>query len=268
MSSGRVTVEPSSAFSSSCGNWSPASSFRPMVASSIQSGMRILTCTRSVGAGTTWRFGHLKADRDSWPQAENLGVAAFGRDIFAQRSLGGEPQQIVRSAGLGPGTGQAPPAERMHAHHRDDHIAVDVDVAGTGFSLTLRGRSRLCGYGYPCRYSPNPSHPPCSPGYRAFRSTPPPSVQPPNATSSKSSAATSHGPPSPTSGSRPTIGDKSSIGSSSRFRDGSTHVVLEPLELMAHIHVRHPSGDLRSSKSAVLPICHRPPDAMLRPLHK
>jgi hypothetical protein len=26
---------------------------------------------------------------------------------------------------------------------------------------------------------------------------------------------------------------------------------------MAHIHVRHPSGDLRSSKSAVLPICQR-----------
>jgi hypothetical protein len=40
------------------------------------------------------------------------------------------------------------------------------------------------------------------------------------------------------------------------FRDGSTHVVLEPLELMAHIPVRHPSGDLWSSKSAILPICH------------
>ena len=40
------------------------------------------------------------------------------------------------------------------------------------------------------------------------------------------------------------------------FRDGSTHVVLEPLDLMAHLPVRHPSGDLRSSKSAILPICH------------
>ena len=27
---------------------------------------------------------------------------------------------------------------------------------------------------------------------------------------------------------------------------------------MAHTHVRHPAGDLRSSKSAMLPICHRP----------
>ena len=44
------------------------------------------------------------------------------------------------------------------------------------------------------------------------------------------------------------------------FRDGTTHVVLDPLDLMAHMHVRHPAGDLRSSKSAILPICHRPPD--------
>ncbi len=42
------------------------------------------------------------------------------------------------------------------------------------------------------------------------------------------------------------------------YRDGTTHVIFEPLELMAHILVRHPAGDLRSSKSAILPICHRP----------
>ena len=43
------------------------------------------------------------------------------------------------------------------------------------------------------------------------------------------------------------------------YRDGTTHVIFEPLELMAHIPVRHPAGDLRSSKSAILPICHCPP---------
>ena len=42
------------------------------------------------------------------------------------------------------------------------------------------------------------------------------------------------------------------------YRDGTTHVIFEPLEFMAHFPVRHPSGDLRSCKSAVLPICHRP----------
>lgn len=47
------------------------------------------------------------------------------------------------------------------------------------------------------------------------------------------------------------------------YRDGTracpalsgTHVIFQPLELMAHIPVRHPAGALRSSKSAVLPIC-------------
>ena len=32
---------------------------------------------------------------------------------------------------------------------------------------------------------------------------------------------------------------------------------VEPLEFMAHLPVRHPSGDLRLCKSAVLAICHR-----------
>ena len=40
--------------------------------------------------------------------------------------------------------------------------------------------------------------------------------------------------------------------------DGATHVIFEPLELMAHIPVRHPSGDLQSCKSCILLICHRP----------
>ena len=40
------------------------------------------------------------------------------------------------------------------------------------------------------------------------------------------------------------------------YRDGTTDVVFAPLELMAHLGARHPSGDLRSSKSAILPICH------------
>jgi len=41
------------------------------------------------------------------------------------------------------------------------------------------------------------------------------------------------------------------------WKNGTTHVEFEPVELMAHIPVRHPAGDLRSSKSAILPICHR-----------
>jgi len=43
------------------------------------------------------------------------------------------------------------------------------------------------------------------------------------------------------------------------YRDGTTQVAFEPVDWMTHIHVRHLSGDLRSSKSAVLPICYRSP---------
>jgi hypothetical protein len=42
------------------------------------------------------------------------------------------------------------------------------------------------------------------------------------------------------------------------YRDGTTHVIFEPLDWMAHIPVRHPPGDLRSSQSAILPIGHCP----------
>ena len=42
------------------------------------------------------------------------------------------------------------------------------------------------------------------------------------------------------------------------YRDGATHVLFEPVDCMAHLPVRHPSGDLRSCQSALLPIGHRP----------
>jgi len=55
------------------------------------------------------------------------------------------------------------------------------------------------------------------------------------------------------------------------WRNGTTHVEFEPVDLMAHIPVRHPAGDLRSSKSAILPIRHRqtrgPGTATARPPH-
>ena len=41
------------------------------------------------------------------------------------------------------------------------------------------------------------------------------------------------------------------------WKNGTTHVEFEPVDLTAHIPVRHPAGDLRSSKSAILPIRHR-----------
>ena len=49
------------------------------------------------------------------------------------------------------------------------------------------------------------------------------------------------------------------------WKNGTTHVEFEPVELIAHIPVRHPAGDLRPSKSAILPICHRQVAALVPP---
>src|SRR3546814_5043245 len=44
----------------------------------------------------------------------------------------GEARQVVRAAGLGAGAGEPLSAEGLHAHHRADPVAVDVDVADLG----------------------------------------------------------------------------------------------------------------------------------------
>src|SRR3546814_13703383 len=44
----------------------------------------------------------------------------------------GEARQVGRAAGLGAGAGEPLSAEGLHAHHRADLVAVDVDVADLG----------------------------------------------------------------------------------------------------------------------------------------
>ena len=48
----------------------------------------------------------------------------IGHGLFGRKA-----RQIMRPAGLGAGAGQAMAAERLHADHGADHVAVDVDVA-------------------------------------------------------------------------------------------------------------------------------------------
>jgi acyl-CoA synthetase (AMP-forming)/AMP-acid ligase II len=55
-----------------------------------------------------------------------------GRGVDGQRLLGAEAVQVVRATGLGAGAAQAFAAKRLHAHHRADHVAVDVHVAHMG----------------------------------------------------------------------------------------------------------------------------------------
>ena len=62
--------------------------------------------------------------------------------VDADRALGREARQIVRAAGLGAGARQALAAERLHADHGADDVAVDVDVAG---ARALHARARSSG---------------------------------------------------------------------------------------------------------------------------
>src|SRR5688500_12355594 len=62
-------------------------------------------------------------------ERQQAGIAACRRRVDGDRLLGGEPRQVVRAASLGAGTRQVLPAERLHADHRADLVAVDVAVA-------------------------------------------------------------------------------------------------------------------------------------------
>src|SRR5688500_696099 len=62
-------------------------------------------------------------------QTEELHVAACGGDVGGADSFGSKAGQIMWSAGLGAGAGQALAAERLDAHHGSDLIAIDVEVS-------------------------------------------------------------------------------------------------------------------------------------------
>src|SRR5207302_9604435 len=56
-------------------------------------------------------------------------IAARRRRVHRIDSFGGESHEVIRAAGLGPGAGKSFAAERLHAHHRADHVAVDIEIA-------------------------------------------------------------------------------------------------------------------------------------------
>ena len=51
------------------------------------------------------------------------------RSVDGQRAFAGELEQVVRPACFWAGTGQTFAAERLHADHRSDLVAVDVAIA-------------------------------------------------------------------------------------------------------------------------------------------
>ena len=54
------------------------------------------------------------------------------RGVHRHRLLGAKPVQVMRPARLGTGPAQALTAKGLHADHRTNHVAVDVDVADMG----------------------------------------------------------------------------------------------------------------------------------------
>src|SRR5712692_7434643 len=57
-------------------------------------------------------------------------IAPHRGGVYAHDLLQGETAQIVRTAGLRPGAGQAGAAERLGADHRADDVAIDIDIPG------------------------------------------------------------------------------------------------------------------------------------------
>ena len=62
-------------------------------------------------------------------EGQERGVATRSRRVDRDGLLGSEPREVMRAAGLWAGARQALAAERLHADHRADLVAVDVDVA-------------------------------------------------------------------------------------------------------------------------------------------
>src|SRR5712664_1431945 len=55
-------------------------------------------------------------------------IAPDRSGVYGHDLLQGKTAQIVRSAGLWPGAGQAGAAERLGADHRPDDVTIDIDI--------------------------------------------------------------------------------------------------------------------------------------------
>ena len=67
-------------------------------------------------------------------------IGAVRGKLRRHRPARHQPAEIERPARLRPGAGKPAPAERLHAHHRADHVAVDVDVADLHPRRDMRDR--------------------------------------------------------------------------------------------------------------------------------
>jgi hypothetical protein len=90
------------------------------------------TTTAAASMPALWRTACSMACRwtATWTQATRCSTLPPAAAVLTRhRLLGAEAVQVVRPAGLGAGAAQAFAAKGLHAHHRADHVAVDVDIA-------------------------------------------------------------------------------------------------------------------------------------------
>src|SRR5205814_7200348 len=101
----------------------PLNSFlRPRVSRMMASAMGAARIARARRDESASRRG---AGPGPGQQAE---IASGRRGIHCKDAFGRESHEVIRAAGLGPGAGQPLAAERLHAHHRADHVAVDIEI--------------------------------------------------------------------------------------------------------------------------------------------
>src|SRR5690242_12698952 len=89
-----------------------------------------IVARRSTGIGAAIeRLCVISSSRTFLIEAEQAGIAAGSRGVDGEGALSREAVQIARAAGLGARAGEALAAERLHADHGADHVAVHVGVA-------------------------------------------------------------------------------------------------------------------------------------------
>src|SRR5687767_11636442 len=74
-------------------------------------------------------LGQSPCSYKSVARLQQLGDAADRRGVHAQRALGREAQQVIRTARLEAGARQSFAAEWLHADDGADHAAIDIGVA-------------------------------------------------------------------------------------------------------------------------------------------
>src|SRR3989475_4554246 len=94
---------------------------------------------RARKGGASGECRHYRSRRGAGRPGQQAEIATRRRGIHGKYAFGREPHEVIRSAGLRSGAGQPLAAERLHAHHCADHVAVDIEIADRRASANALG---------------------------------------------------------------------------------------------------------------------------------